>query len=188
MRRRPPIAASASATATAAVLALAVTSCGSSEMHESPGSHTTVVATLCAHVPALNRLTIQRTVTATHGKDPHFTFPAHVTVTGSAVWPVARVLCAPPIPSAPGTCATPPVDDHSCGGGSQVSPPRTSIWCPVPGIAITYHLTFASGRKEYPSINADTNTCPQPKLWASLGTAMRLPHPNITTFTGGIYL
>ncbi|MGH3159745.1 MAG: hypothetical protein ACRDNF_24665 [Streptosporangiaceae bacterium] len=140
---------------------------------------------MCANASSLNRLLVRRTIVATQGTHPHFIFPAEVTVTGTAVPDAGRAFCAKArtLPASTG-CPMPASSGHGCGAVTA-SPLQISSPCPV-SILITYSLTFWAGAHRFPNVVADPGVCPQNQPWQALGDAMRLPHPGITTFTGGI--
>jgi hypothetical protein len=161
-----------------------VTAC---ESGQASGDHRQAVArdSLCTSISSLDRLLVQRTVIAAQGTHPRFTFPAQVIVVGAKVPEVAQAICmkSRSLPASTG-CPMPAPTSNRCGV-VPASPPKFSPPCPV-SILIVYRLTFSTAHHRLRSVLADPGVCPQAQLWIALGIAMRLPHPGITSFTGGI--
>lgn len=169
------------------LLVLAVTGCGpggaaSSGDHRHPATSTSAI---CTRVGSLNRLVVQRALVSTQGKHPRFTFPARVIVTGTAVRHAARGFCASAraLPASHG-CAIPATKGHGCEV-TPATPARISSPCPV-SILVNYSLTFWAGPRRFPGMSADPGICPHSAPWVALGQAMRIPHPGVLAFTGGV--
>lgn len=125
---------------------------------------------LCRQAGQVDALAVARISPVT--KYPvRFSFPAKVRVSDpEQVRTVAGALCALPVM---------PSGSMSCGSSSFLG------W---------YELTFMAGGKRLPGVRM-TNDCEEvrglgrlrwvartPSFWRVLGTAMGLPHPDVTTF------
>lgn len=140
-----------------------------------PAAKPPAATIVCAHAGQVDRLTMSRVNQFPQNRE-HFTFPAHITVTGAQrAQAVARALCAlPPFPHGPLPMSCP------------------NDW------GVSYLLSFASGASRFRVVTVDPTGCEQvdglgPTRWALsaafwrlLETAAGITHPGNSAFNGTI--
>jgi hypothetical protein len=151
--------------AAVALAAVALAACGSAVAAGTGGG-------LCRSAGRVDRLVVER-VNLIRQNHPRFAFPAKITVSDPAqARSVAQAVCTlPPMPSGSFSC---PAD-----------------W------GIIYWLIFTADGKKLPPVRAEATGCGEvrgvgqirwtvhsPGFWRTLGTAMRIGHPNNSTFGG----
>jgi hypothetical protein len=167
-RRTGPGRARALLPVVAALACAVLTGCGSTAAAKDAPAGMTV----CAHAGDVDRLTIGR-VNFFPRNHVHFTFPAHVAVTGAhRSQAVARALCTlPTMPAGPFSC---PMD-----------------W------GINYRLTFTVGDSKLAPVTVDATGCQQvtglgplrwtarsPAFWSVLATSAGIAPADQTPFRG----